>query len=43
MKVLDYGCGAGNNINIFNTVKTVHAYDTSNLAKRLIKKKMLKL
>ena len=42
MKVLDYGCGAGNNLNIFSNVKTLHAYEKSNLAKTLIKK-MLKL
>ena len=43
MKVLDYGCGAGNNLNIFSNVKTLHAYEKSNLAKTLIKKKNVKI
>ena len=39
MKVLDYGCGVGNNLKIFSKAKTIHLYEPNKLAKKLIIKK----
>ncbi len=42
-KILDYGCGAGNNLDIFKSVNKIHVYEPNKLATKFIKKKFKKV